>query len=318
MDASTMNADNGQSRLRVSVITRLIAALAYTVPVLGGALSSLFLMRVFSAMRTTENAGVTAVMRGMKEASLPVYVSLYLAAVLGIVVIIVIVVRMIVVTKTSSPPFWFFAVGGLLCLIPAGLFWKAELLVIEVLSPGGSIGSAGIGSVAADLSRSLLTSIIAAPVAFIVLVVLSVLPLKSSIRTKWGSLAITTLITVMFIATAIAVPFLIDGPTRKNEMVNLPVNIKNADRNYDAEKDTSMLITLTADNKLYQRQTRDLPDRTERTETVITKEELHAKIEGTLEGKTPEQRVVYFRCDVNASYDNGLQLFGDIPNPGVK
>ncbi len=316
MDASILNSDNDQPRLKVSVTTRLVAALAYTIPAIGGVLGSLLLMNLFRLLRTNENAGMSAVMKGMKEASLPVIVSLYLAAVCGIAVIIVLVVRMIVQTKTASPPFWFFAIGGILCLLPAGLFWKAQLLILEVLSPGSSIGE-GIPTVAADISRLLLMSVIAAPIVFIVLVVASVLPLSSRSGPKWGSLIATTAIEIMLVATAIAIPFLIDGPKRQNEIVNLPVNVKYAHQDYDLAKETSMILTLSADNKLYERQSRDLPDRVERTETIITKEELPEKIKSSLEGKTPDKRIVYFKCDVNASYENVLQVFDIIRKADV-
>jgi biopolymer transport protein ExbD len=309
MDASILNAGNDQSRLKVSLTTRLVAALVYTIPAIGGALSSILLMNVLRALRANENAGVSALMGAMKQASLPAIVSLYLAAICGIAVIIVLVVRMIVQTKTASPPFWFFAIGGILCLLPAGLFWKAHLLIIEVLSPGSSISGGGIAGVGAEISRLLLMSVIAAPVVIIVLLVASVLPFSSRSRPKWGSLMAAAAIEIMIIAVAIAIPFLIDGPKRKNEIVSLPVNVKSADHDYDLEKDTSMVVTLTSDNKLYQRQTRDLADRAERTEAIITKEELLEKINRSMEGKTPDKRIVYFKCDVNASYENVLQVF---------
>src|SRR3954470_13851053 len=176
MDASISNADDRQTRLKVSVITRLVAALTYTIPMIGAALGSLLLIKLFRELRMNETAGVGTVMLGMKEASLPVIVSLCVAAIFGVGLMIVLIVRMIVQTKTASPPFWFFAVGGILCLVPAALFFKAQLLIVQALSPGSSVGSAGLSGVGADISQLLLISIIAVPVLFIVLVVASVVP----------------------------------------------------------------------------------------------------------------------------------------------
>jgi magnesium-transporting ATPase (P-type) len=167
MDAAMMNVEENQ-RLRVSITTRLFAMVAFTIPLIGGALSSFTLMSVFKALRSNETAGLGAIMAGMKEASLPAIISLYLAAVFAFVVIVVLVVRMFVQTKTASPPFWYFVLGGILCLLPAAAFWKAQLLVFEVLSPGSTIGAAGISGVAADLSQLLWMSIIAAPIVFVV------------------------------------------------------------------------------------------------------------------------------------------------------
>ena len=312
MDASILNAEENQNRLRVSFTARLIAAVAFTIPAIGGALSSILLMNMFRALREAESAGMGAVMAGMKEAALPVLGSLYLAAICGFVMIVVLVVRMIVQTKTASPPFWFFVLGGILCFVPAALFWKAQLVILEVLSPGSSIGAGGIGGVGADISLLLLVSVIAAPVVFIILLVASVVPFSSRAGSKWGSLVVATVIAFSFVATAIAIPFLIDGPRRKNEIVNLPTNVKYADQDSDIEKDTAMVLTLTADNKLFERQSRDVNDRVERSENVITVQELHGRIARSMEGKTPDKRIVYFKCDINASNENVLQVFDTI------
>ncbi len=317
MDASMLNAEENQPRLKVSVTARLIAAFSYMIPAIGGSLSSILLMNVFRALRENESAGIAAVMGGMKEASLPVIVSLYLAAVCGIVVVVVLVVRMFVQTKTSSPPIWFFVVGGILGLVPAALFWKAQLLVLEVLSPGSSIGAGGMASAGADVSQLLLLSVIAAPIVFILLVVASVLPLSSRTSRKWSSLISATAIEMLLIATAVAIPFLIDGPKRINETVNLPVNVKNADDDYDIERESSMILTLTSDNKLYLKQKNDVPDKPERAEIIITREELPEKLESSMRDKTPDKRIVYLKADVNASYENVLQLFDSIRKADV-
>lgn len=309
MNASMMNSEENQPRLKVSVTARLIAAFAYTIPAIGGALSSILLMNVFQALRENESAGIIAVMAGMKEASLPALVSIYLAAIFGLIVIAVLIARMIVPTKTSSPPIWFFIFGGVLCLVPAGLFWKAQLLVIEVLSPGSSIGAGGMASAGADLSRLLVLSVIAAPIVFILLVVASVVPLSSRSKRKWSSLFAAAAVEVLLIATAVAIPFLINGPKRINEIVNLPANVKNADDDYDIERESSMILTLTSDNKLYLRQKSNVPDKLERTENITSREELPEKLIKFFEMKSPEKRIVYLKADVNVSYENVLQLF---------
>jgi len=306
-DASILSDEQHPARLKVSIITRLVAALWYTIPALGGALSAISLINVFQALRSAETAGVAALMGGMKEASVPVFVSLYLAAFCGMVVIIVLIVRMMVQTKTASPPSWFFAVGGILCLLPAGLFWKAQWLVIEVLSPGSSVGAGGVGAVGAEVSQWLLLSVIAAPVVFILLAAASVIPFSSGARPKWGSLAAAAAIEILLLGTAVGIPFLINEPKRKNETVNLPENVKYVDYDYDIDKETSMILTLTSDNKLKQKI--DAPEKAERTENIITREELPAKLKKFSEITTPDKQIVYMKADINASYENVLQVF---------
>lgn len=244
-------------------------------------MSSILLMSVFRALRNNESAGINTVMRAMKEAALPSTVSLYLAAICGFAVIVVLVVRMIVETRTASPPSWFFFIGGILWLIPVGLFWKAELLILEVLSPGSSIGVSGAESVGADVAQLLMLSLIAVPVVFIILVVASVVPFSSRSKPKWSPLIAATAIEILLIASAVAIPFLIDEPKRKQEMVNLPVNIKYSDIDNDIDKETSMVLTLTSDNKLYERRA----DKTETTVNIITKEELPEKLKKILRSK---------------------------------
>jgi biopolymer transport protein ExbD len=264
---------------------------------------------VFQALKTNETVGIAAIMAGMKEAAIPADVSLYLAAVIGFTLIIALIVRMIVEIKTASPPFWFYAIGGILCLVPAGLFWKAELLILEALSPGSSIAAGGIASVGAQISQLLMLSIIAAPIIFIILIVFFVLPLSSRSKKVWSSLIGATVIEILLIAIAIAIPFLINEPKRKKESVNLPANIKNADSDNNIDKETSMILTLTPDNKLYITQRNNLPDKIEITEKIITPEELTVKLKKFSEVMSPDKQIVYLKADVNASYENVLQVF---------
>lgn len=308
MDAAMMN-DDGDQRLRVSVTTRLIAMVAFTIPLVGGALSSLMMMGLFQALKDNESVGLLAVMAGMKEASLPVLVSLYLAAFLGFVVISVLVVRMFVQTTKASPPFWFFILGGILSLVPAALFWRAQLLILDVLSPGSSAGAAGISGVASDISMFVWASIIAAPVVFVILLVASVVPLPSRPGPKVLSLVAASAVTVLFGAMAVGIPFLIDGPKRKNEIIKLPSNIKGADADADLAKESSIVLTLTADNMLYRTESREVDGRFERTVQFVREGELPAAIKQSTDGKTPDRRIVYFKCDVNTSFGEVLHTF---------
>jgi biopolymer transport protein ExbD len=309
MDASMLNSGDNQSNLKVSISTRLISALTYIIPSIGGALSSLLLIRVMQALGAAESAGITAVMAGVNEASLPLTISLYLAAVCGIALIIVLIVRIFIQTKTASPPIWFFLLGGILCLLPATLFWIAKWLIIEALSPGSSIGENGVAGVGGRIAQLLMGSIIAAPIVILFLLAASVLPLRSRSKTKWFSLAGAVLIQILLIAVAAVIPFLINEPKRKSELVNLPMNIKFAESDYGIEKETSTVLILTADNKLYEKRVSDSADRVETKENIVTKEELPEKLKRQMEFKTPDHRIVYFKCDVNASYENVLQIF---------
>ena len=56
---------------RVSILTRIVPVLSYALPALGAAVSALFLINVFRAMRNAETAGVAAVAAGIREANIP-------------------------------------------------------------------------------------------------------------------------------------------------------------------------------------------------------------------------------------------------------
>ncbi len=306
MDASRINVGENPPRLKVSFTARLLTTFAYSIPVIGGALSSLLLIRVMQALAANESAGVMAVMGGLKEASLPVIVSFYLAALLGLVVIVVLAVRAFTQTKTATPSSWFFVISGILCLLPAALFWRAKWMIIEALSPGSSISASGMASVGAEVSQWLILSVIAAPIVIVILIILAVLPLSSRSGPKWFPLIAAILIEGLLIASAVALPLLINEPKRKNEAVTLPTNFKSAEDDYNITKETSMVLTLTADNKMSQRQNQNLPNKTENT---VTKEELPARLKSSMQDKTPDNRIVYLKCDVNATYENVLQVF---------
>src|SRR5688572_9345390 len=78
--ASNYNDEQNPPRLTVSVIACLTTAISDSIPLLGLALSSIFLIDVSRVLSNAENAGIDAVMGGLNEASVPVYISLYLAA----------------------------------------------------------------------------------------------------------------------------------------------------------------------------------------------------------------------------------------------
>jgi biopolymer transport protein ExbD len=151
----------------------------------------------------------------------------------------------------------------------------------------------------------LILSVIAAPIVIIIMIVLSVLPLSSRSKPKWFPLMAAIVIEILLVAAAVAIPFLINEPKRKNELVNLPTDFF-AEVDYDIAKETSVILTLTSDNKLSERQNRD-----------ISREELPAKLKSLMEGKTPDKRIVYLKCDVNATYENVLQIFDIIRNADI-
>ena len=201
MESPMMNVGLDQPKFKVSISARLIAAFAYAIPALGGALSSLYLMNVLRAMREAETAGMTAVMLGLAESTVPVLGSLYLGVVSGLVVIIVLIARMIMQTKTASPAGWFFVLCGLLFLVPAGLFLEAESMIIEVLTAPAS--STGIAGVASNVSLFLILSVASALFVPLLMLVISVVPFSVRSKPRWTPLIIAVIIEFLIIAAVI-------------------------------------------------------------------------------------------------------------------
>ena len=196
-----MNVGVDQPKFKVSISARLIAAFAYMIPALGGALSALYLMNVLQAMRAAETAGMTAVMLGMAESTVPVLGSLYLGVVAGLVVIIVLIARIMMETRTASPSGWFFVLCGFLFLVPAGLFLEAESMIIEVLTM--PVASEGVAAVGANVASFLILSIVSALFVFIALLVMSVLPFSNRSKPKWSPLITAVIIEFLIIAAVI-------------------------------------------------------------------------------------------------------------------
>ncbi len=201
MESPMMNVGMDQPKFKVSISARLIAAFAYMIPVLGGALSSLHLINVMQAIREAESAGMTAIMNGLAESTVPVLGSLYLGAVAGLVVIIMLIARMMMQTKSASPSGWFFLLCGFLFLVPAGLFLEAGSMIIEVLT--APVMSAGVGEVGANVSTFLILSVGSALIVFIFLLLMSVLPFSNRSQPKWSPLITAILIEFLIIAAVI-------------------------------------------------------------------------------------------------------------------
>lgn len=318
MNASMMNAENYQSRVKVSILVRLLAAFCYVIPIIGGALSSFLLIRVMEAIARAENAGIVALMAGVKEASLPVTVSLYLATFFGVVLIIVCAVRMFAETKTASPPIWFLVLGGIFSLIPAAFFWYAKYLIIEVLSPGSSLNNTGnFGSVGASVLQVLMLSIISAPLIGLLLLVASVIPFSTGSKTNWLSFAGAVIVEILLISVAVAMPFLINEPKRKNEVVKLPEAIS-AESDYDIDKESSMVLTLTADKMIYQRISGSSGNIVGIPENAVSKIVLPEKLETSMRDKSPDRRIVYLKGDVNVYFGEVVEIFEIIQKAEVE
>ena len=199
----TLEATNGQSASsRVSILARLIPSLSYALPALGAALSALLFIGVMQAMRNAESTGIAAVAGGMSEANLAVVIALYLAIFVGLIGVVIGLVRTFSTTTTASPSGWFYLIAGVLGLAPMLTLWEAESLLLEVLTSR----SAGVVSVANQISMCLMLTIGMAAIGILILLVASVVPLPSALKAKrkWTPLVFLVIIELALIAMTVA------------------------------------------------------------------------------------------------------------------
>jgi len=192
--------DKNAGRLRVAVVPRLVPALGFGLAVAGAGISAFGLKNVLLAMKYPESTGLAVVARSMAEANLPVLVGLYLSIVVGGAGLLILIIRMFVGTTKSSPGVWFILLAGALGLVPAAGFWWAEGLFIGALYPG----SGGIVTVSETLTLALPAIMIAAAFILLLLLALSVWPVRSLGKPKWGPLAVMLIVEVALIVMAVA------------------------------------------------------------------------------------------------------------------
>jgi hypothetical protein len=197
----TLQANNELAPSRVSILLRLVPSFSYAIPMLGAALSALFLLGVIRAMRYAEAAGIAAVAGGMAEANLAVVVALYLAIFVGFIGIVVMVIRSFMSTTTASPAAWFFLITGIIGLFPLLLLWEAQSLLVAAISPGG-----GIVHFVSNIRLYLSLTLVASAVLVLILLIASLIPLPKVLRSKrnWAPLIVLVLTELALIGMAVA------------------------------------------------------------------------------------------------------------------
>ena len=199
----TPEATNGQSASsRVSILARLVPSFSYALPAFGAALSALLFTGVMRAMRMAEAAGIAAVAGGMSEANMAVVIALYLAIFVGLIGVVIGIVRAFSATSTASPSGWFYLAGGVLGLTPMLTLWRAESLLLDVITSR----SAGVVSVANEISVCLMLTIGLAAIGGLILLVVSVVPLPAALRAKqkWSPLIFLVIMELALIGMTVA------------------------------------------------------------------------------------------------------------------
>lgn len=189
--------------VRVSILARLVPAFSYALPAFGALGSAWLFVGVMGAMKNAESAGIAAVAGGMSEANLAVVITLYLAIFVGLVGVIIGLVRAFSITTTASPSGWLFLIMGVLGIAPMLILWRAESLLLGVLT---SRSGPGIVSVADQITTCLMLTIGLAAVGCVILLVASVVPLPTVLRAKrkWAPATLLLIMELALVAMTIA------------------------------------------------------------------------------------------------------------------
>ena len=189
--------------VRASILARLIPAISYALPAFGAAVSAWLFVGVMEAMKNAESAGIAAVAGGMAEANLTVVITLYLAIFVGLIGVIIGLVRAFSITTTASPSAWLFLIMGVLGIAPMLILWRAESLLLGVLT---SRSGPGIVSVADQITTCLMLTIGLAAMGCVLLLVASVVPLPAVLRAKrkWAPATLLLIMELALVAMTIA------------------------------------------------------------------------------------------------------------------
>jgi hypothetical protein len=198
----TPDAQIATAPARVSILARIAPALSYALPALGAAVSALMLIKVFQAMRHAEAAGVGAVSAGIREANLPIVVTLYLGVIVGFAGVVVGLVRMFTTITTATPSAWYFLIIGLIGLAPTLLLWEAQSLLLGVIF---AHATGGVVEVARQVTLLAIMTMLLGALSILILLVSAFVPLPRILyaKRKWAPVVMLLLMETAVIAMTV-------------------------------------------------------------------------------------------------------------------
>lgn len=191
--------------VRVSILERLVPSLAFAIVAMSGAVGGAMLIRFFTLLGQSENAGYGAFFGGTAEIEFAVGVVLVFAAVLCAIGISVSAIRLFTTNTTASPPGILFLMTGLVSLVPTlALHYAIRLMKGVVMSPIPADG--GVSAVADTVRTVAYFAIGAGGVIALAMLAFSFIPFRSRAGRKASTLASLMLVEII-IAVMIGVYF---------------------------------------------------------------------------------------------------------------
>ena len=191
------------ARERVAVSSRLFPLASYAIVALAGAIGSVYMLRVVSAMRDSANQGIGGIGSGMSSAGGIVNAGLYLGLTLGLVGIIFALVRMFTTNAKASAPAWVFLLPGLLALVAPTAVYLASKAIMDPMLDRDAANTGTFEELASYVTILSIASIACGVFAILASLVLAFAPLNSARNKKVGALAVLILLELAFLLVVV-------------------------------------------------------------------------------------------------------------------
>jgi len=184
--------------IRVSILERLAPAFAFLIAAMSGAAGGVMLIRFFSLLRQSENAGYATFFGGTVEIEFVVAGILVVAAVLCAVGILVSIIRLFTTNETASPPGLLFLMTGLLSIVPSfALHFVMHMMKAVLIAPHADDG--GISSVAKTITAIAYFAIGSGGVISLLLLAFPFIPFSSRAGRKSSPLVCLMIVEIVFV-----------------------------------------------------------------------------------------------------------------------
>jgi hypothetical protein len=195
-------------RARVSIIERVVPAIAFGLASLSGIIAAVMTTSMFTTLRDEENAGADSIISVFDKLEGVVLPVLGLSIAVGVAAIIVSFVRMSSGAQTAPPPGFLYLIAGLPNLISPILAIYSWSIVIEVVA-GRYKGD--VTAIGAHIAEILIFGIIAGIGSCLILPVFAFVPFNAR-RDNWmTSIVFLSFVIVCIVLVTIAFLGVADG-----------------------------------------------------------------------------------------------------------
>lgn len=187
---------NATDKARISILERMIPAVALATAASSGIVGAFLIRRVFVSIRNAETAGLDYFYVGTAQVETAVGIILAASAFSGFVAIVFSVIRIFTKNKKASPPGSLLLIIGILGLLPPALIASALWMSIRAVSVPNSGGIDLVGAAVGTLS---LASIGVAIAGFLVFPAYVFVPVKARVGRRYSHVVFLVLLEIAIV-----------------------------------------------------------------------------------------------------------------------